>query len=155
MTQNFLDIGESILFSSINTLQHNFRECIITNVALKFILEFCKCSIRIHIKICEWSIKILIRIWIALHLYISCDWQVFLAYLLLNSFLWIRIRIIMNFLNFFCLTTYYILYIIYNIVRIIYDILHITYWIQIQWISIVLKYNYNVIFKNKKLLFIP
>ena len=41
----------------------------------------CKHSVRIHGRICEYSVRILIRIWNAYSLSISCNWQVLLVLL--------------------------------------------------------------------------
>jgi hypothetical protein len=40
LTQIFLSTSALILFSIINTLWHNFRKCVITNVELEFMLKF-------------------------------------------------------------------------------------------------------------------
>jgi hypothetical protein len=69
----------------------------------------CECSIKIHVKMCERSVRNLLRIWNALSLSISYNWQVALAYLMLilffiNSNYWIWIFFI----------SFVWLYIIYN-----------------------------------------
>jgi hypothetical protein len=94
----------------------------------------CKRSVRIHVRICKLSIRILIRIWNELSLSIFYDWQVLLAYLLLNSFLWIRIRI---WFYFFAFVSLYIVY------AILYSILNSN---TIYYI--VSKFNYNVLFNT-------
>jgi hypothetical protein len=48
-------------------------------------------SVKIHVKMCERGVRNLVRIWNALSLSISCNWQVSLAYSMLNYFLWIQI----------------------------------------------------------------
>jgi hypothetical protein len=80
---------------------------------------------------CELNVKILVRIWNVLPLSISCDWQV-----LLNSYLWICIKIWKK--NYcFCLIAYFIY--IY--------ILYIIYWIQIQ-LQCIIQIQWEVDFWN-------
>jgi hypothetical protein len=100
----------------------------------------CKCSVRIHVKICERSMRILVKIWNALSCFISCNWQVSLVYSLLNFFCEFALEYESFFIAFvWYYTIYSIVYTIYkilctmhNILYIIYCILYIIYWIQIQ-----------------------
>jgi hypothetical protein len=123
----------------------------------------CKRSIKIHVKICERSVRNLVKIWNALSLSISCNWQVSLTYLMLNYYFmnssyWIWIFLLLLFgcilyIVYYALQKYtlynklYSIYNIYSILYIMHNILYIIYWIQIQWISIVFLFNSNVLFK--------
>jgi hypothetical protein len=72
---------------------------------------------------------ILVRIWNALSFFISCNWQVLLAYLLLIYFFEFTLE--NEKINYcFCLTMYY------SIWHIVFNILYIIYWIQIQCITL-------------------
>jgi hypothetical protein len=46
----------------------------------------CEHSVEIHVKICERSVRNLVRIWNALSLSIPCHGQVSFPYLMLNLF---------------------------------------------------------------------
>jgi hypothetical protein len=79
----------------------------------------CKRSVKIHVKICERNIRNLVRIWNALSLSISCNWQVSLAYLMLIYFFKFKLEHeIFLLLLFDCIL--YIIYCTLYIVRYIY-----------------------------------
>jgi hypothetical protein len=131
LTQFFLNTHASILYSRINTLWHNFKKIVIANAML----------------------EIFVRIWNVLSMSISHDWQVLLAYLLLNYFSWICIAIWIFFTAFvWPYTIYCIEYsnILYNI-KILYIILkNYTQYSNTMYYTI-FKYKYNILFKyNEK-----
>jgi hypothetical protein len=45
-----MNTSESILFSRINTLEHNFKKCVIVNVALEFMLKFANVVLEFLLK---------------------------------------------------------------------------------------------------------
>jgi hypothetical protein len=132
----------------------------------------CECSVKSHVKIYKHSVRNLVKIWNALSLSILCNWQVSLAYSMLNyifmnsnfwiwiffiAFVWLytiysKLYTVYNILYSILYIVYNILYsilyivynILYSILYIVYNILYIVYWIQIQCISIVFLFNSNV-----------